>query len=79
MAHMYVINPLSGIGSDNLFATHPSVENRIAALQQIASEMGTRQAPEPVHPDFAPRGQSGVWRVPQFSDSEEPPRKGPWG
>lgn len=79
MAHMYIINPLSGIGSDNLFATHPSVENRIAALQQIASEMGTRPAPEPVHPDFAPRGQSGVWRVPQFSDSEEPPRKGPWG
>ena len=79
MAHMYIVNPLRGIGTDNLFATHPAVENRIAELQKIASEMGPSRTPEPVHPDFAPRGDSGVWRVPQFSDSAEPGRKGPWG
>src|SRR6478609_10567596 len=30
-AHMFIINPLSGHGVDNLFATHPSTQNRIAA------------------------------------------------
>jgi heat shock protein HtpX len=41
-AHMFIINPLSGHGVDNLFTTHPSTENRIAALQQLAGEMGAR-------------------------------------
>jgi heat shock protein HtpX len=42
-AHMFIINPLTGgHGWDSLFATHPSTENRIAALQQLAGEMGTR-------------------------------------
>jgi heat shock protein HtpX len=40
-AHLFIINPLTGgHGWDNLFATHPSTENRIAALQQLAAEMG---------------------------------------
>jgi len=40
-AHMFIINPLiGGHGWDSLFATHPKTENRIAALQQLASEMG---------------------------------------
>jgi heat shock protein HtpX len=39
-AHMFIINPLSGQGVDNLFTTHPSTENRIAALQQLAAELG---------------------------------------
>jgi heat shock protein HtpX len=77
MAHMYIFNPLRGLGSDNLFSTHPSVENRIAELNKIAAEMGDRSAP--VHPDFAPDNGATGWRVPQFSDSAEPPRKGPWG
>src|SRR6476660_6341199 len=38
-AHMFIINPLSGRGMDNLFTTHPSTENRIAALQQLAAQM----------------------------------------
>jgi heat shock protein HtpX len=41
-AHMFIINPLSGHGVDNLFTTHPSTENRIAALQQLAAELGAR-------------------------------------
>jgi heat shock protein HtpX len=77
MAHMYIFNPLRGLGSDNLFATHPSVENRIAELNKIAAEMGDRGTP--VHPDFAPDRNNSGWRVPQFSDSAEPERKGPWG
>src|SRR5262249_25746118 len=31
-AHLFIINPLSGERLDNLFSTHPSTENRIAAL-----------------------------------------------
>jgi heat shock protein HtpX len=30
---------------DNLFSTHPSTENRIAALQALAAEMGGRSYP----------------------------------
>jgi heat shock protein HtpX len=39
-AHMFIINPLSGERMDNLFSTHPATENRIAALEQLAREMG---------------------------------------
>lgn len=46
-AHMFIINPLSGRGLDNLFSTHPNVENRIAALEQLAAEMGFGQTGGP--------------------------------
>lgn len=36
MAHMYIANPLSGKGVDNLFSTHPNMENRIARLREMA-------------------------------------------
>ena len=53
-AHMFIINPLSGQGMDNLFATHPSTENRIAALRQLSSQVGggriSRTAPAPHGP-----------------------------
>jgi heat shock protein HtpX len=39
-AHLFIVNPLSGERMDNLFATHPAPENRIAALEQLAAEMG---------------------------------------
>lgn len=39
-AQMMIINPLAGIGSDNLFATHPSTSNRILRLEEIARQMG---------------------------------------
>jgi heat shock protein HtpX len=35
-AHMFIINPLSGKGMDNLFSTHPNVENRVARLREMA-------------------------------------------
>jgi heat shock protein HtpX len=40
LAHMFIINPLSGERMDNLFSTHPATENRIAALQELSREMG---------------------------------------
>ncbi|MGE0715584.1 MAG: zinc metalloprotease HtpX [Alphaproteobacteria bacterium] len=39
-AHMFIYNPLHGHGADNLFSTHPAVENRIARLEQLAQQMG---------------------------------------
>ncbi|GAB1717871.1 MAG: Heat shock protein, Metallo peptidase, MEROPS family M48B [Nitrobacter sp.] len=65
-AHMFIINPLSGRGMDNLFATHPSTENRIAALQRLAGSSG----PAPAAPDGGRSG--GPW------GGQSRPR-GPWG
>ncbi len=39
-AHLFIVNPLSGMRMDNLFSTHPATENRIAALQDLARQMG---------------------------------------
>ena len=39
-APMFIINPLTGQGMDNLFSTHPSTENRITALETMAREQG---------------------------------------
>jgi len=33
-APLFIINPLSGAGIDNLFSTHPNIENRIARLNE---------------------------------------------
>ncbi|MEM9062644.1 MAG: zinc metalloprotease HtpX [Pseudomonadota bacterium] len=43
-AHLFIVNPLSGRRMDSLFSTHPSAENRIAALKQQAAEMGRTSA-----------------------------------
>ncbi len=40
-AHMFIINPLSGERMDNLFSTHPDTQNRIAALERLAQDMGS--------------------------------------
>lgn len=82
MAHLYIINPLTGASMDNLFATHPAVENRIAALQRIAAEMsqdrrGYRPQPQQTF-DTGPNAASG-WRVPQFSEGDDRRSRGPWG
>jgi heat shock protein HtpX len=44
-APLYIINPLTGGGMDNLFSTHPNTENRIAALVAQARAMGETQEP----------------------------------
>ena len=69
-AHMFIINPLSGHGVDNLFTTHPSTENRIAALQQLAAEMGARGG--------APSLDAGR-NYPRRGAWGRPASRGPWG
>ncbi|MFC4667386.1 zinc metalloprotease HtpX [Seohaeicola nanhaiensis] len=39
-AHMFIINPLHVHKRDNLFATHPATENRVAALRAMAGRGG---------------------------------------
>ncbi len=39
-AHVFIVNPLSGRGVDNMFSTHPNPDNRIAELEALAREMG---------------------------------------
>jgi heat shock protein HtpX len=63
-AHLFIVNPLSGARLDNLFATHPATENRIAALRNLARAMGTAYRPA----SAAARGPWGSG-----------PRRGPWG
>jgi heat shock protein HtpX len=68
-AHMFIINPLTGQGMDNLFTTHPSTENRIAALQALAAEMGGQGAATMAGRSSPPRGPWGGGGA----------RRGPWG
>ncbi|MET3522539.1 zinc metalloprotease HtpX [Mesorhizobium abyssinicae] len=85
-AHLFIINPLHGERMDSLFSTHPNTDNRIAALQEMAREMGgraaqaPRQAPtsDPVDDERTP----GPWD--QAVRPEQPaqparPRPNPWG
>jgi len=62
-AHLFIVNPLSGARMDNLFATHPSTENRIAALQQLAAELGGTSFAEPARRASAggPWGRRSPW------------------
>lgn len=39
-AHLFIVNPLHGTSLQNLFSTHPPVEQRVARLEQIARELG---------------------------------------
>ncbi len=78
-AHMFIINPLFGLGADSLFSTHPATENRVAALEEMAREFAGQEpladeirepvadapvAPEPPAPN--PWGRNAA------------PKKGPW-
>lgn len=64
-SHMFIINPLSGRGADNLFSTHPATRNRVAALMNLAGEA------EP-----SVRERQGPWSAP-VEKVDEP--RGPWG
>jgi heat shock protein HtpX len=65
-AHMFIINPLSGRGMDNLFSTHPDTGNRIAALMEQARAMGVGSQ----RGGFAAQAQQSPW-------GGRP--RGPWG
>jgi heat shock protein HtpX len=67
-AHLFIVNPLSGARMDNLFSTHPNVENRVARLQELARAMGETGVPPTGAQD------SGPW-----SEQRRVAGRGPWG
>jgi heat shock protein HtpX len=67
-AHLFIVNPLSGARMDNLFSTHPNVENRVARLQEMARDMGESGAPAGGSSDA-----SGPWAGRRVAG------RGPWG
>jgi heat shock protein HtpX len=81
-APLFIINPLTGGGFDNLFSTHPATANRIAALEALASEMGTGQLSSRSPGGFVSGAASGPWGRARSSQgrgwSGGAPR-GPWG
>lgn len=80
MAHLYIFNPLSGARMDNLFSTHPNVENRIAQLQQIAASMpGGRPARRATQRPATSGSGGASWRVPPAGGSDSDGPRGPWG
>lgn len=72
-AHMFIVNPLSGRGADNLFSTHPAMANRIAKLQQMA---GGKAPPRKSESDEGPWGPATEVRK---APPKPPRRPGPWG
>jgi heat shock protein HtpX len=70
-APLFIVNPLSGHGMDNLFSTHPNTANRIAALQALAGSGGSA-APARGQSGFLGGSQSSPW-------GGTGPRGGPWG
>jgi heat shock protein HtpX len=76
MAHLFIVNPLSGRGMDSLFSTHPAVENRIAALEDLARAMGAswQAAPQPTEAPRQPTYETaGGWQP--FRQPTEAPRQ----
>jgi heat shock protein HtpX len=67
-AHLFIINPLSGQGMDNLFSTHPNTDNRIAELEKLAAEMGVSASAPPA---------GGASARPWGAATGQP--RGPWG
>ena len=68
-AHMFIVNPLSGHGVDNLFATHPSTQSRIMALRALAAQLGADAAPSVgANENYPPRSPWG-----------RASSRGPWG
>lgn len=80
-AHMFIINPLSGRGADNLFSTHPETANRIAALQAMAQEFGISSAANHTDNGLQNSGSGAYNRHSNRSDPAigRPARTNPWG
>lgn len=83
-AHMFIINPLHGRGMDNLFSTHPSTENRVAALMQLAASVGGVRGGQSFRPSPAHSASPSPSAAPSYSRTSSVPRSGrgrrrPWG
>jgi heat shock protein HtpX len=72
-AHLFIINPLTGEGMDNLFSTHPDTANRVAELEKLAAELGAAGR-RTMSGRASGGGAAGPW-----SGGSSPRSGGPWG
>ncbi len=56
-AHMFIVNPLSGKSLQNLFSTHPPMEERIRRLRGLDSQSGPMSPPPPPSGGGSSRGR----------------------
>lgn len=78
MAHMYIANPLSGKGVDNLFSTHPNMANRIAKLQEMVMGPVSRPQAAASTPASSGRSASSPWGKSPSKPAAPRRRKRPW-
>lgn len=79
MAHLFIINPLTGRGFDNWFSTHPDTENRIAELVRQAEEMGMSGGRGWLAHEDGEGGREAEPRSPWERPRQARPARGPWG
>ena len=65
-SHLFIINPLSGQGADNLFSTHPATQNRVAALMKLGGDGWSPPTDRPRRPartavPVTARKRTGPW------------------
>jgi len=58
-AHMFIINPLSGLRLDGLFSTHPKTANRVSALRALAGNFAPVVPPPAL--GASPNPGAGPW------------------
>jgi len=74
-AHMFIINPLSGLRMDGLFSTHPPTEKRIEALRAMEAGIGQDNRPAAsVRDTDAPSHDNTPWG----RNPGKRKQKGPW-
>ncbi|MEO0673311.1 MAG: zinc metalloprotease HtpX [Pseudomonadota bacterium] len=78
-AHLFIINPLTGQGFDNLFSTHPNTENRIAELQEQAQEMGLSGGQAMPAQSGNPTAETSAGPWGQRASGQQGGWRGPWG
>ncbi len=85
-AHMFIINPLHGGTMDSLFSTHPSTENRVAALMQLAGNMSPGMGGGRAYRQPAYAAADSAVSAPMSGGSASVPtsgtarrRRSPWG
>jgi heat shock protein HtpX len=60
-AHMFIINPLHAHKVDGLFSTHPSTENRVARLREMAATQNATGSPAAPSNPWAQRKPKRPW------------------
>ncbi len=80
-APLFIVNPLAGMRMDNLFATHPPMQERVARLEAMSGHMSSHMSGHLGSPPASRSndpGPSGPWS----GSVPEAPRgtsRGPWG